>query len=292
VKYTYGQREACAYCGHDIEFHDESGWIDRGGGRRCLTYLDRAAGEFVYPATDHSPTRQGDSPEREDPMHYDLYDPQHKLLLDALLIVQLQFPTVTKVLVNPKDQFGRQEVFYMSHDNGIVFHDYSKWPLKDASSVGVLTAGAVYATSFLKGEGGVFHMIPPKAVPHDKPVVEPLPGEKLVRAAKPEPRGTKITNPLIPAAKAFAKDFFDAKVKAFVAAPGGDNWRLLRYAMWTLQSAHCLGTHHVKDLVKHWPANEDATDEQCAEALVQAVNGQSLEELRKDEAKYDLDGSQ
>jgi hypothetical protein len=42
---TYGQREACACCGQDIEFHGfKVGWIDRGSDRFCQLVPDSIAG--------------------------------------------------------------------------------------------------------------------------------------------------------------------------------------------------------------------------------------------------------
>lgn len=55
----FGEQTACRYCGHDIEFHGrEHGWIDRGSGRNCLPYTDRATGEIVTPKTKHAPPRR------------------------------------------------------------------------------------------------------------------------------------------------------------------------------------------------------------------------------------------
>ena len=89
MKYAYGQREACAYCGHDIEFHGKEGWRDRGGGRSCLTYYHRLSGDFVTPGTKHSPTKRGAALKKGTThMDYDLYEPQHRPVLDALLLVQ------------------------------------------------------------------------------------------------------------------------------------------------------------------------------------------------------------
>lgn len=290
MKYDYGQREACTHCGHDIEFSGKDGWRDRGGGRTCLTHLDRNTGEFVHPTTDHAPPTATHS-ERKKPTDYDLYDPQHKPLLDALLRVQQRFPAVTKVMVCAPDSKG-QRVSYLGADDLLVFEGMHQWPSSSPEDFDVLTTGAKHALDFLKGAAGVFHMIPPKTpVPHDKPAAELLPGEKVVKAGQSEARGTKAANPLV-AAKAFAKDFFDACSKAFASDPGGDNWRRLRYAMWTLQAASSLHGQHVADLVKAWPAQGDATDEQYAEAIVRAVNGQGLEALRKEEALYDLDRSE
>lgn len=290
MKYAYGQREACAYCGHDIEFHGKEGWRDRGGGRSCLTYYHRLSGEFVTPGTKHSPTKRGAALKKGTThMDYDLYEPQHRPVLDALLLVQSHFPKVSRVLADPRGE-EPPILAYADADGNVFFRGHSGAPFKDAASVGTLKLAGAHVARSVGPLGGVFYMVPPKVVPPDKPPVELRPSESLQKA--PAPSGALIVNPLLAAAKAFAKDFFEARAKAFASDPGGDNWRLLRYAMWTLQAAGNMWPHHVKALVASWPAEGDASEERCAEALVQAVNGQSLEELRKDEAKYDLDGSE
>lgn len=55
----YGDRDACRYCGQDIEWHGrEVGWIDRGSGRGCCPYEDRKRCVMVYPKTKHAPPRR------------------------------------------------------------------------------------------------------------------------------------------------------------------------------------------------------------------------------------------
>lgn len=54
-KLDIGTRAACKYCGQDIEWHGkESGWIDRGGNRACVPYIDKRRGEVINPKTKHA----------------------------------------------------------------------------------------------------------------------------------------------------------------------------------------------------------------------------------------------
>lgn len=49
MRRKYGDREACARCGQDIEWTGKAGgWRDRGGNRACVPYHDRS-GEVVTP---------------------------------------------------------------------------------------------------------------------------------------------------------------------------------------------------------------------------------------------------
>lgn len=55
TKSKHGARGACKHCDQDIEMHTGHGWVDRGGNRSCVSYIDNKKGEVVHPKTKHAP---------------------------------------------------------------------------------------------------------------------------------------------------------------------------------------------------------------------------------------------
>ena len=55
-----GDRDACRYCGQDIEWHGRGhGWVDRGNNRGCVPFQKGDA--LIYPKTKHAPPLSADA---------------------------------------------------------------------------------------------------------------------------------------------------------------------------------------------------------------------------------------
>lgn len=54
ARLSIGDKQACKYCGQDIEWNGRAlGWTDRGGNRSCCSYVDKSKGAIVKPKTKH-----------------------------------------------------------------------------------------------------------------------------------------------------------------------------------------------------------------------------------------------
>lgn len=47
MKHAYGNMSVCVTCGQDIQFFGKRTWLDRGGNRSCVAYVEK--GEIKHP---------------------------------------------------------------------------------------------------------------------------------------------------------------------------------------------------------------------------------------------------
>lgn len=58
MRRKYGERDACRYCGQDIENRGRRQWTDRGGNRDCCPFIDNKLCVVITPRTKHAPPRR------------------------------------------------------------------------------------------------------------------------------------------------------------------------------------------------------------------------------------------
>lgn len=58
MRHKYGEHNTCRYCGQDIENHGRRQWLDRGGNRPCVPFIECKTREIIVPRTKHAPLKE------------------------------------------------------------------------------------------------------------------------------------------------------------------------------------------------------------------------------------------